>query len=553
MTRSVSRTFVALVLVATFVTLAFCAAPPQARAFDATKPICTLAGLVSGLAGKVCSAARHAGSVLQAGQKLLSGHLGAAAETLTGAGTATKAITATAALAAMALWVTRGAKLVLRETAVVISATTRPQLESTWFSSSYWRMAGISALLTLPFLFAAAIQALVRSDPSLLARSALGYLPLCALAVAIAAPVTQLLLAASDELSGLVSSASGYSSAGFAHVTGLGIGVSFASTFPVFFIGLLAVAATVTLWIELLIRSAAVYVIVLMLPLFFAALVWPARRIWAVRAIELLMALILSKFAIVAVLALGGAALGHTALPSVTQMLAGTTLVMLAAFTPWALLRLLPLHELAAGVEGMRGAGARGLASADAGATHALDMTEEFRAELAEAHAHRSPTGGGHQSGAGSALAGLNAAESRGEGEPVPTAGGDGEPMPTAGGDGEPMPTAGGQASAAPASGSGDAGSTPGTAGNEATGTEDGERLPGMGSAWQRGNLTWRTLELGPDTLPEDELGALPPPDEPAAPDAPGPPPDPPASPEGDLPGGALDRWAETDERRGPQ
>ena len=58
-------------------------------------------------------------------------------------------------------------------------------------------------------------------------------------------------------------------------------------------------------------REAAVYVIVLMLPLAFAALVWPARRVWAVRAVELLVALILSKFAIVAVLALGGAALGQ--------------------------------------------------------------------------------------------------------------------------------------------------------------------------------------------------------------------------------------------------
>ena len=47
-----------------------------------------------------------------------------------------------------------------------------------------------------------------------------------------------------------------------------------------------------------------------MLPLAFAALVWPARRIWAIRAVEVLVALILSKFVIVAVLSLGGAALG---------------------------------------------------------------------------------------------------------------------------------------------------------------------------------------------------------------------------------------------------
>ena len=94
------------------------------------------------------------------------------------------------------------------------------------------------------------------------------------------------------------------------------------------------------------------YVVVLMLPLAFAALVWPARRVWAIRAVELLVALILSKFAIVAVLSLGGAALGHTAFPSAAEMLGGATLVMLAAFAPWALLRLLPLHELTSGSAG---------------------------------------------------------------------------------------------------------------------------------------------------------------------------------------------------------
>jgi hypothetical protein len=34
-------------------------------------------------------------------------------------------------------------------------------------------------------------------------------------------------------------------------------------------------------------------------------------------------------------------------------MLEGATLVILAAFSPWALLKLLPLHELSAGLEGM--------------------------------------------------------------------------------------------------------------------------------------------------------------------------------------------------------
>jgi hypothetical protein len=107
------------------------------------------------------------------------------------------------------------------------------------------------------------------------------------------------------------------------------------------------------LWIELLIREAAVYVIVLMLPLAFAAMVWPARRVWATRAVELLVALVLSKFAIVAVLSLGGAAMSaNFGVDNVQAWLAGLVLLLMAAFTPWALLRFVPVAELAAGAIG---------------------------------------------------------------------------------------------------------------------------------------------------------------------------------------------------------
>ena len=139
-----------------------------------------------------------------------------------------------------------------------------------------------------------------------------------------------------------------------------------------------------TLWLELLIREAAVYVIVLMLPLFFAAMVWPARRIWAIRAVELLIALILSKFAIVAVLSLGGAALGHTLLPGFQALFAGTTLVLLAAFSPWAMLRLLPLHELAgAAVGGLRPLAGQPPSAADDRAQAATDASDDVAAESA--------------------------------------------------------------------------------------------------------------------------------------------------------------------------
>ena len=335
--------------------VAACGCAVPARALATPHPVvvrtqssvvCKAVGLISGVAGTVCKAASHPKTIVRVGKKLITGHPGRAVKTLLGDGG--KAATAAVGLAAVVAWVSGGARAALNETAKLVDESSRPNLRSTWFSSAYWRVAAVSALLTLPFLFAAAIQALLRSDMTLLARAAFGYLPLGMLAVGVAAPITMLLLSASDEMSAVVSTASGNAGTTFlGHVSLL---AAAANPFVAFLVAVLTVMGAIALWLELMVREAAVYVIVLMLPLFFAALVWPARRVWAMRAVELLVALILSKFVIVAVLALGGAALAHAAALSITSLLAGLSLILLAAFSPWAVLRLLPLQEMASAV-----------------------------------------------------------------------------------------------------------------------------------------------------------------------------------------------------------
>ncbi len=373
-----------LALVAVIAALVLSAAPATASA-GVGATVCSLAGWLSGVAGKVCTVASNAGRVLDAGKKLAGGHVGGALGALTGS--ASKTVARAAGIAAITAGVIAGAQYALRLTVKAVGASTNPNLGAVWFSSTYWRMAAVAALLTVPFLFAAAIQAMLRSDLTLLLRSAFGYLPLGLLAVGVAAPLTALLLAGSDEMSSIVSSASGHAGAAFlGRVGALGGLISGASgsAFVSFFIALFTIAAAITLWLELLIRQAAVYVIVLMLPLFFAAMVWPARRIWAVRAVELLVALILSKFAIVAVLGLGAAALGHALIPGVGSFLAGTTLVLLAAFSPWAMLRLLPLHELAAAAAGgLRPHAGQPPQVAGSRADGATDATEDAGGERA--------------------------------------------------------------------------------------------------------------------------------------------------------------------------
>ena len=333
-------------------------APAPASAFNPLGTLCSIGGdTVLGKAATLgCKAVASPGKLLKAGKKLLSGHLGGALNALTGA--AAKAAPALG-LAAIVTWVLGGATFALHETAKLLGKTTSPELGEAWFSSTYLHMAAIATLLTLPFLFAAAMQALLRSDLSLLARGVLGYLPLAMLAIAIAAPLTMLLLAASDSLSRIIEGAAGGEGTAFLTKAGVLLGslsVIAGSPFVAFLIGFFVAAGALALWLELLLREVAVYVIVLMLPLVFAAFVWPARRVWAIRAVELLVALILAKLAIVSVLALGAGALDHAASEgSIIGLLAGVALVTLGAFSPWALLKLLPLGELAAAAGPLRG------------------------------------------------------------------------------------------------------------------------------------------------------------------------------------------------------
>lgn len=332
----------------------YAAAPPPASARIIPEGACKAIGDLNGLGGKACDALSDPKRILKTGKSVVSGHIGSAIKDLFGGGAGSSA-SAALGLAAVVAWIVDGARTAVHDMGKVINETSAPDLGSVWFSSTYWRIAAVSALLTLPFLFAAALQALMRSDLSLLARAAFSHLPIALVGVGIAAPITMLLLSGTDELCGLVwspSASNGLTSLFAGGGTVIGAVALAGSPFLALLLCLFTAAAAMLVWLELAMREAAVYIVVLMLPLAFAALVWPARRVWAVRAVEILVALILSKFAIVAVLGLGGAALGQAGAHGLSAMLAGMVLVLLAALAPWAVLRLVPLTEVASSAAG---------------------------------------------------------------------------------------------------------------------------------------------------------------------------------------------------------
>jgi enamine deaminase RidA (YjgF/YER057c/UK114 family) len=87
---------------------------------------------------------------------------------------------------------------------------------------------------------------------------------------------------------------------------------------------------------------------VLFLPLALAAMIWPAGWRWCRRLIEFLIAIIFAKVFIVAIVNLAAAGLARGGLGDKFEgVLAGGALLLMAAFTPIALLKLIPLAEAA--------------------------------------------------------------------------------------------------------------------------------------------------------------------------------------------------------------
>jgi hypothetical protein len=121
--------------------------------------------------------------------------------------------------------------------------------------------------------------------------------------------------------------------------------------FAVFLASGLVAGTAMVLWVELVVRAAAITAAALFLPLVLAALVWPSIGHWARRLADTLAALILSKLVIAAVisLAVGAVEGGLTEQGSVGtkfgDVVVGIALLLLATFSPFVLLRLIPAIE----------------------------------------------------------------------------------------------------------------------------------------------------------------------------------------------------------------
>ncbi|HET9733510.1 MAG TPA: hypothetical protein VFP54_12625 [Acidimicrobiales bacterium] len=230
-------------------------------------------------------------------------------------------------------------------------------------------VATLAGVLMIGFVLLAVVQGIIAGDPAGMARAALVEVPVSVIGTVVLVAVAELLLGITDAASAAVLAGapgdlgrflSGFGSASTVATGGLAAGVMLV----VFLVGAFLV------WVELVVRSSLIYLLVAFAPLALAARVWPAAKGVFRRLCELGVALIVAKFGIALALGLGAAALagGGTSPPAgagagsgadLAGLLGGATLMLLAAFMPFVVLRLLPVLETAVVAQGISRAPAR--------------------------------------------------------------------------------------------------------------------------------------------------------------------------------------------------
>jgi hypothetical protein len=258
---------------------------------------------------------------------------------------------ASGALHQLTEWMTDAATWTTKQIATGIQKTSTPELKASWYEERFGSMValglGLAALVAMMALASAAI----RRDPDALGATVYGMLR-AGLGTGLVLILTVLAVGVADEISNTTASETlGNGASQFWSDVGDAWGkdnfAGFGSAAIAFFFAFVQVVAGLLVWIEMLLRSAAIYIAVLFLPAALAASIWPPLREWESRLVKVLFVLIAMKPVIITVLSLAGhaaaAAITDEARGDVGVMLAGIVIFALAACVPWALMTLVSM------------------------------------------------------------------------------------------------------------------------------------------------------------------------------------------------------------------
>lgn len=291
-------------------------------------------------------------------------------------------------------WVAEGATWLIGQVVTEIEKTTTPDLTTKGFVGEYAKMAEIAALLAAAMLLLAIVEAVAQSSWAVLGKAVFVSVPVAFLGTSVAFAVVQMLLVSTDGLSHAVAlatqnhsehffksaigdlshaggSAGGVASPGdpTSKAVGEAAGATAVPLFVTFLAAIIGAFAAFFVWVELLMRDAAVYIVALFMPMALAASIWPRWSGALRRTGELLVVVIGAKFVIVSIIALAAGLIAEKE-AEVEHILAASALLLLACFSPFVLFKLVPFAEGAMGA-------AYGRRSAAGGAMSGLQLASE--------------------------------------------------------------------------------------------------------------------------------------------------------------------------------
>ena len=252
---------------------------------------------------------------------------------------------------ALTNWVVDSVHWILTSAGAVLATTTDPTTVTNAVTPLYATLTTLSPILMLLGLMVATFSALRHGDPSSLWRSYLGVAPACVAAIALARPLAALTLRAVNDVSSTAAASVATRETTLANDLHNIVG-----SVPGFGLFLLAVAVVVGswfLWCEMVVRVVVLALLLVLVPIVAALSTFPSLRRVGWRLAETFVAVAASKFLIVIALVLG---LDELTGSSATRVVAGAVTLVLAALTPFVLLRVVPVMEQSAlhHVEGLR-------------------------------------------------------------------------------------------------------------------------------------------------------------------------------------------------------
>lgn len=327
-----------------------------------------------------------------------------------------------------ARWVATGAIGAIELVWVGIDGTTTPSVDSG--STVFQTSIGAARALAFPLLVAAALYSLLKRDASIALKSAFLYLPGSVVGMIVAGYIINGLLLATDELSAAyLDDGQGGVAEWLNGVGGLiAAGVGIAAPILLVIFSFVVIGGAILVWLVMIVRSAAIVITYAFMPLAFAAIIFPATRSWIKRLIEIQLSFILAKPVIVAVLALGSQTLNDVD-NALVAMMQAAALFYLAAFSPFALMKLLPFvgDEAVAAMEQPSGAPSRAVATA-AGVIGGQKLAGFLAGSQQDGPGDVSPSTGGGTLGATGDIGGGSGPDDGGSSGGTPPLGGGGGP-----------------------------------------------------------------------------------------------------------------------------